>query len=283
MTAECGKKIRLGRILDPNTQKSTAIAFDHGFSSGPMAGNVKPRETMAKLVEGGADAILVSPGVARLCADFFVGKSAPALILRLDWTNMFRPGERLGYKEGRTRLIGTVDDAVRYGADAVLTFMFVGYEDPDVEAMEIEKNALVARACEEAGMPFIIEPMARGLLAGSRRYDAELIRMHVRNAAELGADAIKTDYSGDKESFESVVEGCPLPILIAGGPKTKTLEDGLKMVEGAMEAGAVGVLFGRNIFQAEDPVNMLRAIRAIIHDGLTAREAIERYLPGYHD
>jgi DhnA family fructose-bisphosphate aldolase class Ia len=238
---------------------------------------------MAKLVEGGADAILVSPGLARLCADFFVGKSAPALILRLDWTNMFRSEEKLGYKEGRTRLIGTVEDAVRFGADAVLTFMFVGYEDPDVEAMEIEKNALVARACEEAGMPFIIEPMARGLLAGSRRYDAQLIRMHVRNAAELGADAIKTDYSGDQESFVSVVEGCPVPILIAGGPKTKTLEDGLRMVEGGMRAGATGVLFGRNIFQAKDPVNMLRAMRAIIHDNLTAGEAMETYLPGYND
>jgi DhnA family fructose-bisphosphate aldolase class Ia len=279
VSADCGKKIRLGRVLDPQTQKSVAVAFDHGFSSGPMPGNVKPREMMAKLVEGGADAVLVSPGVARLCADFFVGKSAPALILRLDWTNMFRPGERLGYKEGRTRLIASVEDAVRFGADAVLTFMFVGYEDSDIEAREIEKNALVARACEATGMPFIIEPMARGLLAGSRRYDAELIRMHVRNAAELGGDAIKTDYSGSKETFETVAEGCPIPILIAGGPKTKTLEDGLKMVEGAIQAGAVGVLFGRNIFQAEDPVNMLRAIRAIVHDGLGAREAIEKYLP----
>ncbi len=283
MTAECGKMIRLGRVLDPNTQKSTAVAFDHGFSSGPMRGNVKPRETMAKLVEGGADAILVSPGVARLCADFFVGKSAPALILRLDWTNMFRPGERLGYKEGRTRLIANVDDAVRFGADAVLTFMFVGYEDPDIETREIEKNALVARACEAVGIPFIIEPMARGLLADARRYDAELIRMHVRNAAELGADAIKTDYSGQKETFESVVEGCPVPILIAGGPKTNTLEDGLKMVEGAMQAGATGVLFGRNIFQADDPVNMLRAIRAIVHESLGTKEAIEKYLPDHHD
>lgn len=278
MTAHCGKKIRLGRILDPHTQKSVAVAFDHGLSSGPISGNVKPREMMAKLVEGGADAVLVSPGVARLCADFFVGKSAPALILRLDWTNMFRPGERLGYKEGRTSLIGAVEDAVRFGADAVLTFMFVGYEDPDVEAGEIEKNALVARACEAAGIPHIIEPMARGLLVGSRRYDAELIRMHVRNAAELGADAIKTDYSGQKETFESVVEGCPIPILIAGGPKAETLEASLEMVEGAMQAGAAGVLFGRNIFQAKDPINMVKVIRAIVHDGLGVKAAIEKYL-----
>lgn len=283
MAADCGKKIRLGRILDPRTQKSVAVAFDHGLSSGPISGIVKPRETMARLVEGGADAILVSPGVARLCADFFVGKSAPALILRLDWTNMFRPGEKLGYKEGRTSLIGAVEDAVRFGADAVLTFMFVGYEDPDVEAREIEKNALVARACEAAGIPHIIEPMARGLLAGPRRYDAELIRMHVRNAAELGADAIKTDYSGAKETFKSVVEGCPVPILIAGGPKAETIEASLEMVEGAMQAGAAGVLFGRNVFQAEDPASMVKAIRAIVHDGLGARAAMEKHLAGHHD
>lgn len=278
MSADCGKKIRLGRVLDPETHKSVAVAFDHGLSSGPIAGCIKPREMMAKLVQGGADAILVSPGVARLCADFFVGKSAPALILRLDWTNMFRPEDRLGYKEGRTSAIGAVEDAARFGADAVLTFMFVGYEDPGIEAKEIEKNALIARACESAGIPHIIEPMARGRLASSRRFDAELIRMHARNAAEIGADAIKTDYSGQKESFESVVEGCPVPILIAGGPKAETVEASLEMVEGAMQAGAAGVLFGRNIFQAQDPVNMLRAIRAIVHDGLAARAAIEMHL-----
>lgn len=280
MTADCGKNVRLGRILDPGTKKSVAVAFDHGLSSGPIPGNVKPREMMVQLVEGGADAVLVTPGVARLCADFFVGKSAPALILRLDWTNMFRPGEKLGYKEGRTSLIGSVEDAVRFGADAVLTFMFIGYEDPDVEAREIEKNAIIARACEAVGMPHIIEPMARGLLASSRRFDATLIRMHVRNAAELGADAIKTDYSGQKETFESVVEGCPVPILIAGGPKAETVEAGLEMVDGAMQAGATGVLFGRNIFQAPDPANMVRAIRAIVHDGLGAKEAMAKYLPG---
>lgn len=278
MSADCGKKIRLGRVLDAETHKSVAVAFDHGLSSGPISGCIKPREMMAKLVEGGADAILVSPGVARLCADFFVGKSAPALILRLDWTNMFRPEDRLGYKEGRTSAIGAVEDAARFGADAVLTFMFVGYEDPEVEAREIEKNALIARACETAGIPHIIEPMARGRLASSRRFDAELIRMHVRNAFEIGADAIKTDYSGQRESFESVVEGCPVPILIAGGPKAETVEASMEMVEGAMHAGAAGVLFGRNIFQAQDPVRMLRAIRAIVHDGLGAVAAIKMHL-----
>jgi class I fructose-bisphosphate aldolase len=230
------------------------------------------------LVEGGADAVLVSPGVARLCVDFFVGKSAPALILRLDWTNMFRPGEKLGFREGRNRLIASVEDAVRFGADAVLTFMFVGYEDPDVEADDIEKNALVARACEVAGIPHIMEPMARGAQVGERRYESTLIRMHVRNAAELGADAIKTDYSGDQESFASVVEGCPAPILVAGGPKMKTTEAGLDMVSGAMQAGAAGVLVGRNIIQADNPVRMLKAIGAIVHDNLSAEEAMSKYL-----
>lgn len=283
MTADCGKRIRLGRILHPDTGKSVAIAFDHGLSSGPIAGNVNPRQTMAMLVEGGADAVLVSPGIARLCADFFVGKTAPALIARLDWTNMFRSEEKLGFKEGRNRLIASVEDAVRAGADAVLTFLFVGYTDPDVEADDVEKNALIARACEAMGMPHIIEPMARGAQVGDRRYEAELIRMHVRNAAELGADAIKTDYSGQKETFESVVEGCPVPILIAGGPRTKTVEASLGMVVGAMQAGAAGVLLGRNIFQADNPVQMLKAVRAIVHTGLSAEEAMSRYLTPGHD
>lgn len=273
MTADCGKRIRLSRIIRPDTRRSVCVAFDHGLDDGPIPGNIDSRATMSKLVEGGADGVLVSPGIARLCADQFAGQDAPALILRLDWTNMFR--HELNHHEGRTRLIARVEDAVRLGADAVLTFMFIGYEDPDVEADEVAKNAEVAQACSALGIPHIIEPMAQGGKVAGRGLDPELIALNTRMAAELGADAIKTDYSGTPEAYARVIEGCPIPILIAGGPKAPTVRDSLEMVRGAIDAGAAGVVMGRNIIQADDPARMLAAIAAIVHDGNDVDEALK--------
>lgn len=278
MTTECGKAFRLSRIISPKTRRSVCVAFDHGLDVGPMPGITDARGTMEKLVEGQADAVLISPGVARLCRDQLCGKDAPALILRMDWTNIWRPISQLSYEEGRTRLIASVEDAVRFGVDAILSFMFIGYADPDVEADEFAKNAMLTRACEQYGIPHIIEPMCRGNKAQGREMDAEFIAFACRMAVELGADALKADYSGTPDTYHDVVAACPAPILIAGGPKTDTLAEGFRMVEGAMEAGAAGVLMGRNIVQSEDPAATLRTIRAIVHERMDASEAIRRFL-----
>ncbi|QPC94580.1 class I fructose-bisphosphate aldolase [Mesorhizobium sp. INR15] len=278
MSTDCGKSFRLGRIFNQASNKAVCVAFDHGLDVGPMPGITDARGTMAKLVEGGADAVLVSPGVARICKDQFTGKQAPALILRMDWTNIWRPIPQLSYAEGSTCLIAQVEDAVRYGADAVLSFMFIGYADSRVEADEIAKNAALTRACERFGIPHIIEPMCRGSKAADKAFDAEFIAFACRMAVEIGADALKTDYSGSAASYRPVIEACPVPILIAGGPKTKTLAESFEMVEGAVEAGAAGVLLGRNIIQAEDPAATLRTIRAIVHDGMASGEAMRRFL-----
>ncbi len=272
MTADCGKQIRLGRIVNPVTRRGVCVAFDHGLDAGPMPGNIRPREAMEKLVEGGADAVLVSPGVARHCIDLFTGRGAPSLILRLDWGNMFR--SELTHDEGRNRLISGVEEAVALGADAVLTFMFIGYDDANGEADEVQKNAEVTRAAAACGMPHIIEPMAQGAKAKGRGLEPDIIRLNARMAFELGADAIKTDYSGSAETYAPVIESCPIPILIAGGPKTKSVREGLEMVHGAIGAGAAGVVMGRNIIQADDPAAMLRAIRAIVHDDADVDEAM---------
>lgn len=278
MSTRCGKTLRMGRILNQKSQKAVCVAFDHGLDIGPMPGIIDPRETMAKLVEGGADGVLVSPGVAQLCLDQFTGKDAPALILRMDWTNLWRPIEQLSYKEGSTCLVAQVEDAVRFGADAILSFMFIGFGDSGVEADEVAKNAALTRACERFGIPHIIEPMCKGSKAKGREMDAELIAFACRMAMEVGADALKADYSGTAESYRQVTEACPLPILIAGGPKTETVQQSYEMVEGAIQAGAAGVLLGRNIIQADDPAAALRTIRAIVHDGLGTSEAMRAHL-----
>jgi DhnA family fructose-bisphosphate aldolase class Ia len=196
------------------------------------------------------------------------------LILRLDWTNRWRSPEALGSDEGRGRLIASVEDAARLGADAVLMYMFLGYEDPDSEARQVEDVARIAQACENMGIGCIIEPMARGKRADHDIYRADYIAMGARIACELGADILKTDYSGSAETFRQVIEASFRPVLIAGGPKTSTLRGALEMVHGALTAGASGMFIGRNVFQAPDPGRMMGILRRMIHEDLSVNEAL---------
>jgi len=279
MSADCGKSIRLSRIIKKSTKRSVSVAFDHGLDSGPMPGNINPRDTMEKIVEGGADGVLISPGIARLCNDLLCEEGAPSIILRLDWTNTFRPDEHLNHEEGRNILIGDVEMALALGADAVLTFMFIGYQDSQAEALEIAKNAEVCRAATRAGIPHIMEPMPRGNAkrAAGRELDADLLALGTRMAAEMGADAIKTDYSGDPASFSKVTEACPIPIMVAGGPKTNSVRESLELVKGAIEAGASGVVLGRNVVQAKNPATVIKALRAIVHDNESVDYVLNNY------
>jgi DhnA family fructose-bisphosphate aldolase class Ia len=270
-----GKDIRMGRILDPKRSRAAVVAFDHGEFVGLMPGNTEPGRVLEMLADAGADAFLVGPGVARAYAGVFSGRGAPGLILRMDWTNRWRDPEMLGSAEGRGRLIASVEDAARLGADAVLVYMFIGYQDPEVEARQVADVARVAQDCERAGIGCIIEPMPRGLRVGDNPYRSEYIALGARMACELGGDLLKTDYSGDPESFRTVVSASFRPILIAGGPKTSSLRQALEMVQGALDAGAHGMFIGRNVFQAPDPARMMRTLRSMIHDDLSLEAALE--------
>jgi class I fructose-bisphosphate aldolase len=272
MCSYFGREVRLSKIFDEKTGKALVVALDHGLFLGPIQGLTKPQETLEKVVAGGADAVILTPGQMRHCLPNFLGKKAPSLILRLDWTNLFRDVLRPEF--GFETTIASVKDAIRYGADAVISFLFIGYEKDEVEALNLRNVSKIARECEKYGVPLIIESMARGGKARGKELNIEYVKLHVRMAAELGADLIKTDYTGDPESFKEVVESCNIPILIAGGPKLETPHDALKMAKEAVDAGARGVVFGRNVFQAPDVTNMVKALRLIVHEGAKLKEAL---------
>jgi class I fructose-bisphosphate aldolase len=274
MLLNTGKTIRLGRILNPANQRAAVVAFDHGVHLGVIPGVGEPGKMLETLADAGADAFLVGPGIARAYASVFTGRGAPGLILRVDWTNRWRSLEMLGSEEGRGRMIATAEDAARLGADAVLTYLFIGYQNPDAEARQVEDVARLANECERLGMVCIIEPMARGERADHDIYRAEYIAMGARMACELGADVLKTDYSGSADTFQQVIRSSFRPVLIAGGPKTSTVREALAMVRGAVEAGANGMFIGRNVFQAPDPARMMRVMRRMIHDNLTVDAAL---------
>lgn len=270
-----GKSIRLGRILHSGKRRAAVVAFDHGLHIGVIPGVEQPGEMLEQLAEAGADAFLVSPGIARRFASVFTGRGAPGLILRVDWTNRWREAELLGSTEGRGRMIATVEGALQLGADAMLTYLFLGYGDPEAEARQVEDVARLAEACEAFGMGCIIEPMARGERADHDIYREEFVAMGARIACEIGADILKTDYTGSAETFRAVTAAAFRPILIAGGPKTETTRAALEMVRDALDAGACGMFIGRNVFQAPDPARMMGVMRGIIHDDWAVERALQ--------
>ncbi len=274
-----GKDIRMARVLDPIKKRAVVIAYAHGALMGPTPGIVTLEENRHKIVEftrGGASSVLMMAAYAKLCGDLFVGPGKPSLGLCLEWSNMWRPETLLGYRNqsGFTVNVLTVEEAVHLGADYVHTYLFLGAGDAAKEAREIQRNAEIVRECNRYGMPLMIEPMARGEKVGANIHDPAYIALAVRIAAELGSDMVKTAYTGTAESFRSVVEACPVPVLIAGGPRVSTGLEVLEMVEGAIRAGAAGVVFGRNVFQASNSERMTQAICRIVFEEATAAEAV---------
>jgi fructose-bisphosphate aldolase/2-amino-3,7-dideoxy-D-threo-hept-6-ulosonate synthase len=126
----------------------------------------------------------------------------------------------------------------------------------------------------EWGMPLLAMMYPRGKKISSE-HDVNVVKLAARAGAELGADIVKTNYTGDPDSFKEVVKGCPVPVVIAGGPKMDTDRDVLEMVEGAIEAGGAGTSIGRNIFQHKNPSKMVRAISKIVHENSDADEAMK--------
>ena len=239
------------------------VAFDHAMVLGPIPGTEDPLGKIRHFAENGVDAILLNLGLIRQFAQSPLEVELPPLIARIDWTTVWAVMGNGGAGELRSSLLARPEDALRHGADAVLTYMVIGTGDADFEAKEIARTAEVARECERVGIPLIVESLARGKQIENPG-DPKWLTLHTRMAVELGADAIKTDYSGDSDSMRSVVEGCPIPILVLGGSRHGSDQEALALVRDAVQAGAAGVFFGRNVFQSENMKLFLQQARSIL-------------------
>lgn len=260
--SDCGKKIRLNRIVRPG-RKSLVVAFDHALVLGPIAGTENPADQVRRFTDAGVDAVLLNLGLIRGCLSSLLGPSMPGIIARIDWTTLWGLPGGDGSGELRSCLLARPEDAMRNGADAVLAYLAVGTGDSDFETKEVARNAEVARECERIGMPLIIETLARG--KNVKNPSAPMwLKLHTRMAAELGADLVKTDYAGDPPSMRDVVENCPIPILVLGGSRYSSDAEALKLIHGVVAAGAAGVFFGRNVFQADDMDAFLQNARVAL-------------------
>jgi len=257
-----GKLHRWNRIFRED-RNSIIVAMDHAGGGGPLPGLEKPGETIAKLVEAGVDAIMTSYGTARTFQAQLKGKG---LIVRID------SGDHLQY---------SVEDAVRIGADSVITMGWV--HDDFTKNKHLAYMAEVAGDCERWGVPYLAEmipyenhPFFYDEATPPQDPLEKAIARACRIGAEMGADYIKSMYPGSPEEFKLAVEGCYLPILILGGTfrEGKTREV-FEEVWGAMQAGGHGVVMGRNIWSHPNPDKVTRALNVLIHEGGTVDEAME--------
>lgn len=260
-----GKQIRLERIVNRTTGRTVIVPMDHGTTVGPIPGLENMRETVTKVVNGGANAILMHKGMVQ--AGHRGGGRDVGLIVHLS------AGTALSPDPNAKVPVCTVEEAIKLGADAVSIHVNVG---ASTDADMLRDFGAVSQTCMTWGMPLLAMVYTRGPKI-ENEYDVKYVKHAARLGAELGADIVKVNYSGSPDSFRQVIEGCPAPVVIAGGEKVETDEELLQMVAGALEAGASGASIGRNAFQHADPEGIVRAISMMVHEGASARES-KRFL-----
>ena len=258
-----GKEIRMERIFDRDSGKAVIVPMDHGVSSGPILGITNMRKAMTQVADGGANAVVVHKGVVARGHR----KSGPdmGLIVHLSGSTSLSP------EPNAKTLICTVEEAIELGADAVSVHVNIGNGH---EKGMLADLGNVAHTASKWGMPLLAMIYPRGEKIEDE-YDPAAIRHAARLGAELGANVVKVSYTGDSESFKDVVDGCSIPVIIAGGPKMDSDRAILEMVKGAMEAGASGTSIGRNVFQHQNPARIVSALCMIVHKGATVDEALE--------
>ncbi len=256
---EWGMKNRLSKLIQKDG-KALFLPVDHGYFQGPTHCLEKPGETIKPLYQY-ADALMLTRGVLRNCIDPAIEKP---IILRVSGA-VTMAGQDLSNES----LVTSVTEMLRLNAMAVSMSVFAGTPN---ENKSLSNLAKLVDECEDYGIPVMaVTSVGRELEKREARYLALVARV----SAEIGARVVKTYYC--KENFEKVVDGCPVPVVIAGGPQTETQKEVFDFVYDGIQKGAVGVNLGRNIWQTESPVAAIRAIRAIIHEGYNANEALDLF------
>ena len=254
------KAARLSNIFRSDGKALVAV-LDHASAMGPMPGIVDPRPAVEKLIAGGADAVATSMGSAIVCADLL---DHVGLILRVDGGV-----SALGSMAGTMKLIFDVEDALRIGADGVISMGYCGTGESDV----LPYVALLGSECKAWNVAYLAEMLP--MVDGKRSSEPEHVALAARLGVEYGADFIKTIYTGDPEGFRKVTGGCYKPVLILGGAKMDSDDAVLETVRGAIDGGGAGVAMGRNLWQHEHPEKITKAIAAIIHEDASVPSALK--------
>lgn len=258
-----GKSIRLERIINRKTQRTIIVPLDHGVTIGPVYGLVDLRLTVDQVAEGGADAVLMHKGLVR-CGHREGGRDV-GLIVHLSAGTIHSPFPNI------KTLVGTVEEAIRVGADAVSIHVNLGDE---TESQMLYDFGKVSDAANSWGLPLLAMVYGRGPKI-SDPFNPEVVAHCARVGVELGADVVKVNYTGDQDSFSKAVDACCVPVVIAGGPKLHDRKDILQMVHDSLEAGGAGLSIGRNVFQDEAPQDLVKALHGVVHEDWSVEQAME--------
>jgi predicted phospho-2-dehydro-3-deoxyheptonate aldolase len=226
------------------------VPLDHGISMGPVAGLADVRPALRAAADGGATCVTLHKGLVGLTAEV---ADRLGILLHLSASSDSAPDPQ------DKRLVATVEEALRLGCDGVSIHVNVGSL---TEARQVEDAGRVATACNDWGVPLVTMAYPRGPKVVNP-HDPVLLAHAARLAAELGADAVKVPYSGSTDTFRDVVQGCPVPVLVAGGPRKGSFDALIADLKGARKAGAAGASIGRNVFQHPDPQAAVAAVAAV--------------------
>lgn len=253
-----GHWIRLNRLFSAG--RAVIAAVDHGEFFGPTPGIIDLPEAISQLQE--ADGVLLSPGMIAHCGHLFSQRNAPQAIVRLNWSTVYC--NQWGYDAARSAKIVSPQDALAMGADIALASLTLSGKDQVMDRDNVALFADIVSQKRHAGIPLIGEfyPISPENLAPEELH--KLVYVACRIIAELGADAIKTFYTG--ENFREIVEACPVPIFCLGAEKTPKEIDALNLAYRSIKSGARGVVFGRNVIQASSPARFLRALKKVVQE-----------------
>jgi len=246
-------KNRMARFIKPKTGHTVILAVDHGYFLGPTTKLENPAKTIGPLIPY-TDALFITRGVIRNC---ITPETSPPVVLRVSG------GTSILTELSNEAITTNIQEALRLNAAAVGMSIFVGSSNEKQTLMNL---ANYVNEAEQYGMPV----MAVTAVGKEMSRDARYLALACRIAAELGASFVKTYHCDD---FEKVVEGCPVPLVIAGGKRMNTEKDVFQTVYDAIQAGAIGVDMGRNIWQNEYPIPMIKAMRSIVHGKASVQEA----------
>lgn len=253
-----GLKNRISRIINPTDGKAVMLAVDHGYFLGPTEKLEVPSKTIRPLLKY-CDSLMLTRGILRTSVD---ARFPIPVVLRVSGGSSI-----IGSDLSNEKITTSVKEAIRLNVSALAMSIFVGAKHEHDSLVSL--GNLVNEA-EEYGIP-VLAVTAVGKELEKR--DARYLSLACRIAAEFGAHMVKTYYC---EDFEKVVESCPVPVIIAGGPKLAEKE-ALELTKNALDAGASGVDMGRNIWQSDHPVPMIRAVRSIVHGRVTVNEAYDLF------
>jgi DhnA family fructose-bisphosphate aldolase class Ia len=258
-------------LLDTPSGNAVVVALDHGLSLGAPGGFETPEATLDRVLAGEPDAVLVGPHFARhyrdrieragvdvvLTADIVTWSTSPGRDDGVDlWTPAFDPA-----------FLAEFDPA---GVKVVLVF---GRDDRETYRRNMEYVARMAAELRGTGIPLVVEPVMWGeRIPSPLESDPDYVADALRMGWEFGADVLKAPYTGSPDTFEPVVSNAPVPVMVLGGPATGTTREMLASVEGAMAAGARGLMIGRTIWKSADPARTVSALRRIVHEGASVAE-----------